>query len=142
MINFKDWFNSQESSAATRARTAAFWGLGPDIASPFSHSTPHPGMVDKLLSKLKKKKKKKKKKLEENKGQVPDYSFDSFVKKLTNAKSNIEKDISDAELEDEELEDDESEEENDEDNLEEKSPKKTIDYNKEKDDNLPQSTRL
>ncbi len=144
MINFKDWFNSQESSAATRSRTAAFLGLGPDIASPFGHSTPPPGMVDKLLSKLKKKKKKKKKKkLDENEGQVPDYSFDGFVKKLMNAKKDIDKDVEDAEEEDEELEKNNSKEKEDEsdepESEEEKISRNDVDYHQKKDENLPQS---
>lgn len=113
-LSFKDWFSSQESSAATRSRNAAYWGTGPKIASPFSHSTPHPGMVDKLLKDIsndddddsdddKKKKKKKKKKVDENKGKAPDYSFDAFVRKAQSAKDATDKEIADAEGKEEEM---------------------------------------
>jgi len=103
--SFKDWFNSQESSAFTRARTAAFLGLGPKIASPFSRSTPPPAMVDKLVNdveedqpkKKKKKKKDKDKKDEAHHERMPDYSFDSFVRKLQQAKIDTDKDLADAE---------------------------------------------
>ena len=61
-MTFKDWFYSQESSAFTRSRIAAFNGTGPMIASPFSHSTPPPFVAKKLLNELKPKKKKRKKK--------------------------------------------------------------------------------
>lgn len=115
MQNFRDWFfDSQESSASTRARNAAFWGLGPPVASPFSHSTPHPGMVDKLLDDLKpkKKKRKKKKKVDEN-TRTPDYSFDSFVRKRSQEKEQEEfdryKDLTDLEQYADDLADDEEE---------------------------------
>jgi hypothetical protein len=110
MKSFKDWFVSQESSPATRSITAAYWGTGPKVASPFSHSTPNPGMVDKLLKDIddeedndddkkddKKKKKKKKEKVDENKGKAPDYSFDAFVRKAKAAKDETDKEIEDAE---------------------------------------------
>lgn len=111
MKSFKDWFISQESSPATRSVAAAYWGTGPKTASPFSHSTPNPGMVDKLLKdiddtgdsddddddKKNKKKKKKKEKVDENKGKAPDYSFDAFVRKAKSAKDETDKEIADAE---------------------------------------------
>lgn len=111
LTSFKDWFHSLESSAFTRSRNAAFFGLGPKIASPFSRSTPNPGMVDKLLDDIsdeddcKKKKKKKKKKVDEGKAQLPDYSFDAFVKKMKQTKDEIDQEIKDAEDEDEKMDD-------------------------------------
>ena len=126
LASFKDWFNSLESSAFTRSRNAAFLGLGPKIASPFSRSTPHPGMVDKLLSDIadddegyKKKKKKKKKKVDEGKAQLPDYSFDSFVKKMKQTKDEIDQEIKDAEDEEKQLDDE----------LKKKDQKNDLDHN-------------
>lgn len=143
MINFKDWFYSQESSASTRARNAAFLGLGPKIASPFSHSTPSPAMVDKLLDDLKpkkKKKKKKKKKLHENKSKTPDYSFDTFVKRMIQLEKDIKKDLKDADAKDKDLDAKEKDldiKDKEKDKSEEMNKKKktNIDKNKEKIDN-------
>jgi len=143
LSNFKDWFFSQESSAATRSRNAAFWGTGPKIASPFSHSTPHPGMVDKLLSdidddntedddKKKDKKKKKKEKVDEtNKGKAPDYSFDAFVQKMSKAKGEIDKEIADAEEKEAEMDRD----------FDRKSKDRTISGGKEKDTKEPSTKK-
>jgi len=92
--SFKDWLIAQESSAATRSRSAAFYGTGPKIASPFSHSTPPPGMVNKLLDDLDEKPKKKKKdKKDEGHEKMPDYSFDAFLQKVQKTKQEIDQDL-------------------------------------------------
>jgi hypothetical protein len=59
MISFNDWVAIRESSAATRSKKEAAKGTGPDVASPFGHSTPSPDVSKKIVDKLGKKKKKK-----------------------------------------------------------------------------------
>lgn len=91
MRSFKDWMMAQESSPFTRSRMAAFWGLGPKIASPFSHSTPVPAVAEKLVDDLKDDKKKSKHKdkkkdkdedddvSESKTPKTPNYSFDNWL---------------------------------------------------------------
>lgn len=134
--SFKDWFASQESSAFTRSRNAAFWGTGPKIASPFSHSTPPPGMVDKLLSDIdedddKKKKKKKEDKKDENHGRRPDYSFDAFVRKMQQTKKDIDKDIEAGDQSEKELEK-QAKDKQDKEDREDKSKKPIFPFQKKK----------
>lgn len=80
---------ARESSPATRSKTAAALGLGPDVASPFGHSTPPPWQAKRLLAKLKKNGKDSKLPGENppkptwtipEKVQNPDYSFDKWLK--------------------------------------------------------------
>lgn len=136
MFSFKDWFNSYESSAFTRSRTAAALGLGPKIASPFSRSTPSADTVEKLLNDLEDKPKKKKKK-KKNESSKPDYSFDNFFRKIIDTKKDIEKDIANAkslekELDQKEDDDDEEEEESHEEensDIDKKKTEKNLDQN-------------
>ena len=76
-LRFKEFLDSQESSAFTRSRHMWLMGLGPDMAPQaiFSRSTADPREVEYKKKKKKKKKPKKKKKikeaLEEGKVQPP-----------------------------------------------------------------------
>lgn len=110
LLSYDEWKNStHESSAITRSKTAAAYGLGPDVADVFGHSTPPPWQVEKLLAKNKKFSKKKKKEedptepLEENKGKSPNYAFDRFVQKAKKASDDIDKEIEDANKENDRL---------------------------------------
>jgi hypothetical protein len=94
-LDFKDWFNSQESSAFTRRRKGAADGLYPPIADIMSRSTPGSDELKKSIDNLEdsKKKKKKKKDICEGKARTPDYSFDSFVAKAKSAKEELDQDV-------------------------------------------------
>ncbi len=59
LMNFNDWVSIRESSSATRSKKEAAKGTGPDVSSPFGHSTPSPDVAKKIVDKLGKKKKKK-----------------------------------------------------------------------------------
>ena len=56
---FKEWLAMKESSAFTRARREAAFGLKPPMADYMSHSTPTPFEAKSIKKKLKKKRKQK-----------------------------------------------------------------------------------
>jgi hypothetical protein len=63
MLSFYDWMQNSESSASTRNKSAAAYGLQPMYtADVYGHGTPSPWVAGKLTKKLKKKKRKKKRK--------------------------------------------------------------------------------
>jgi len=94
-----DWI-AKESSAATRSKTAAALGLGPDVASVFGHSTPSPWVAKTLQDKLKKNSVKQVDLPGENppkpiwslpeRVQNPDYSFDKWIKDVVKKSSELE----------------------------------------------------
>jgi hypothetical protein len=59
LLTFKEWLAMKESSALTRSRREAAFGLKPPMADYMSHSTPTPFEMKSLKKKLKKKRKKK-----------------------------------------------------------------------------------
>ncbi len=99
LISFMDWI-AKESSAATRSKTAAALGLGPDVASVFGHSTPSPWVAKTLQDKLKKNSVKQVDLPGENppkpiwslpeRVQNPDYSFDKWIKDVVKKSSELE----------------------------------------------------
>lgn len=107
LLSYDEWrYSAQESSAATRSKTASANDLGPDVADVFGHSTPPPWQVEKLLKKLGKKKTKTKdptEPLEEGRGKSPNYSFDRFIQKAKQSSDKIDKDIDDANNENDRL---------------------------------------
>jgi hypothetical protein len=107
-MSFKDWVAAvKESSPATRSKTAAALGIGPDVADVFGHSTPAPWIVEKLLKKLgdkpKKHKKDKIKGLDE-KAMSPDYSFDQWIRDAEKSSKDIDDDIKKAKDKEEDIE--------------------------------------
>lgn len=95
MISFKDWIIQQESSASTRARSAAANGLVPPqtVGSVHGHSTARPWEVEQLSKFFKKKKRKGKKKFgaTHNKKKVTPVNkntqIDSWLKEVDSLKS-------------------------------------------------------
>lgn len=112
LIKFQDWIVAKESSPATRSKTAAALGLGPDVASPFGHSTPPPWQAKRLLGKLKKNGKDSKLPGENppkptwtipEKVQNPDYSFDKWLKDVVKKTTELSDMRKSAEEEDDRL---------------------------------------
>jgi len=84
MRTFRDWLQARESSAFTRLRHDAAFGLKPPIPGAMIHSrsTAHPFEVEKLTKKKKRKNKKKKRKLcveGKKDGPSPDSKVDNFL---------------------------------------------------------------
>jgi septal ring factor EnvC (AmiA/AmiB activator) len=106
LISFQEFMAARESSAATRSKTAAALGLGPDVADVFGHATPPPWQAEKLLKKLKKKNKKKDSDIKDDvkESATPDYSFDKLVKKAASAAQEIDKELTQGEKDAEEIE--------------------------------------
>ncbi len=98
LISYSDWI--KESSPATRSKTMAALGLGPDVADVFGHATPPAWIADELLDRrerdAKKSKKKKKRSLEE-KAMTPNHDVDRVIDKAMTAAEEIEKEIAAAE---------------------------------------------
>lgn len=112
LIRFQDWIIAKESSAATRSKTAAALGLGPDVASVFGHSTPPAWQTERLLKKLKSSKKGSNSELpgEEPAApkwylpeQSPDYSFDKWVGNLLKKKKETDEQKEKADKEEKEI---------------------------------------
>lgn len=110
LINFRDWLAMKESSPATRSKTAAALGLGPDVADVFGHATPPPWQVEKLTAKRRNKKKKASEACDdesiEEKVRYPDYTTDKLYNRAKQSSKTIDDEIETAEQEIEDLEQD------------------------------------
>jgi hypothetical protein len=104
LISYREFMAARESTAVTRNKTAASFGLAPpNTPDVFGHSTPPPWQVKKLL-KIKRVNSPTgepipEKPIQEKREMRPDYSFDRLVRKATSASQEIDSDLDKAQKE-------------------------------------------